>query len=122
MEIMIIGISSQDGKMDTQFSGRFARCKYYLLVDSETAEWKVIDNPAVSATGGAGPQAVQLLVESGVDVVISGRFGPNAYRALEAAGLPCYVAERGTQEELVALFKEDKLEKISSPSGPGIHH
>ena len=48
---------------------------------------KTLENPAASQSGGAGVAAAQFLVNQNVDVAISGRFGPNAYRALKSANI-----------------------------------
>jgi predicted Fe-Mo cluster-binding NifX family protein len=118
---MRIAISSSDGKFDTPFSPRFGRCEYFIFVDSETREWKAKDNPAVSARGGAGPQAVQFLANNGVEAAISGKFGPNAYSSLEAAGIQAYEADGGTPSELVDRFLAGSLKQVNAATGPKRH-
>jgi len=84
---MKLAISSSTGNPDKEFSARFGRCAYFLIVDEGAENWDKISNPAVNAQGGAGTQVVQHLADQGVDGVISGRYGPNAYDALAAAGI-----------------------------------
>ena len=88
---MIIAISSPDGKFNTEFSPRFGRCNYFMIVDTKTREWESKPNPASNARGGAGPQAVQFLSQSGVEAAITGRYGPNAFTTLKAAGIRAYI-------------------------------
>ena len=119
---MIIAVSSPDGKFNTEFSPRFGRCNFFMLIDTDTREWESKSNPALNARGGAGPQAVQFLSSSGVEAAITGRYGPNAYTTLETAGIRAYVAETGTPEELLDRFLAGTLEEISSATGEELHH
>ena len=107
--------------MDKEFSPRFGRCAYFLMVEEGQENWEKITNPAVNAQGGAGTQVVQFLVNQGVDAVISGRYGPNAYEALEAGGITAYLANSGTPRELLEQVQDGSLKKASGPSGEGMH-
>jgi len=118
---MNIAISAHSGDPDRQFSSRFGRCSCFLITDQEGDSWQELDNPAVNAQGGAGSRVVQLLADNGVDAVISGRYGPNAYEALQIAGIEAYLARSGTPRELAASLRDGNLELASGPSGAGYH-
>jgi predicted Fe-Mo cluster-binding NifX family protein len=118
---MKIAISSPSGEPESEFSGRFGRCQYFLLFDTDDASWKKVANPARDAQGGAGARVVQLLADHGVEAVISGRYGPTAFSALEAAGIKAYLAESGTPEDLVARLEGGDLQLAGGPSGEGRH-
>jgi len=119
---MKLAISSNDGKFDTQFSSRFGRCEYFLFIDTETRAWEAKPNPAAAASGGAGAQVVQFLFDNAVDVTITGRYGPTAYTALEAAGIQGFEAAEGTPEELLNKFLAGELKQVKSATGPSRHH
>lgn len=116
---MKIAISSRDGQYDQGFSDRFGRCKYFVIVDSETRFWEALPNPASSTRGGAGTQVVQFLSDNGIDAIISGRFGPNAHFALSSAGIQAYRASNGTPEELVDKLLAGELDRASSSQSQG---
>jgi predicted Fe-Mo cluster-binding NifX family protein len=116
---MKIAISSRDGQYNKGFSDRFGRCNYFVIVDSETRSWDALPNPAASTRGGAGTQVVQFLADNGVEAIISGRFGPNAYFALGAAGIQAYRASSGTPEELVDKLIAGELDQASESPGRG---
>lgn len=118
---MKIAISSNDGKRESQFSARFGRCDYFLIVDSVSRTWEAISNPAADAHGGAGTQVIQFLSNNGVEAVISGQYGPNAFTAIEAAGIQAYLADKGTPEELLDKFISGKLKRALAASGRGRH-
>ncbi len=118
---MKIAVSSQDGNPDSPFQQRFGRSQFFLIYDQGQDRWDSVRNPAVRSRGGAGPQVVQLLGDQQVAAVISGRFGPNAYTALQAAGMEAYLGQHGTPRELIAAYQQGNLSRADGPSGPGHH-
>ncbi len=93
---------------------RFGRAAAFAVVNSETGELIFLDNPAAHEGGGAGVQAAEFLTRQGVDAVVSGAFGPNAYDVLEAAGVAMYVAESGRAIDLAGAAARGEL---APPSG-----
>ena len=89
---MKIAVSSQGDSLDAAASPVFGRCPIYLFVEPETMEFEAVPNPAMNQAGGAGIQAAQFVVNQGVDAVLSGNLGPNAYDVLNAAGVPGFLA------------------------------
>jgi predicted Fe-Mo cluster-binding NifX family protein len=57
---MKIGVSAIGGSLDSQIDPRFGRCRYFLIVDSETMELEAVSNKGAIASGGAGIQGVIL--------------------------------------------------------------
>jgi len=90
---MKIGVSAMGDSCDADVSPQFARCPYFLIVDSETREFEAFSNSAAEASHGAGPAAVRELADRDVSVVLAGKIGPNAERALAAAGIEFVQAE-----------------------------
>jgi predicted Fe-Mo cluster-binding NifX family protein len=109
-------------KFDTPFSSRFGRCEYFILIDTETRDWEAKPNPAAAARGGAGPRVVQFLSNSGVEATITGRYGPNAFSSLKAAGIQAFVANEGTPEELLDRFLAGELEQVNAATGSEQHY
>jgi predicted Fe-Mo cluster-binding NifX family protein len=118
---MKIIISASGNTIEHPFNPRFGRADFFILVNSETREWQAFPNPAADARGGAGPQAVQFIVGQGAQAVISGRYGPNAYAALEAAGIRAYLASEGSVAEVLQQFLDGQLEQASASTGPELH-
>jgi len=118
---MKIAISANSGDPDLEFSARFARCQCFLVVDPALENWQEVENPALDAQGGAGTQVVQLLAKMGVEAVVSGRYGPNAYEALQAAGMGAYLASAGSPRKLLADFQANRLKTASGPNSQGAH-
>jgi predicted Fe-Mo cluster-binding NifX family protein len=84
---MKIGVAATGGSLDAEVANQFGRCRWFVVVDSETRGFEAFLNSASTVGGGAGPAAVKELVDRGVQVALAGKFGPNALQAIEAAGL-----------------------------------
>ncbi|MGD9381126.1 MAG: NifB/NifX family molybdenum-iron cluster-binding protein [Candidatus Thorarchaeota archaeon] len=104
--------------MDSLVDPRFGRCRYFIIVNLESGEFNAIDNDAVSRAHGAGIKAAQTVASTGVDAVITGSVGPNAYPALQNAGIRIVTAISGTIRDVVESYKKGSLSEIISP-GPG---
>lgn len=121
---MKLVISISGNKLDSPFDPRFGRAAAFCLVDSETGEWSAHENPALSASGGAGVQAAQFIAKLGAQAVISGAYGPNAADTLSPAGIEMYLMpgnETRTAAEVLALFKAGKLSKTEAATHAGHH-
>ena len=116
---MKIAVAATGEHLDSGASPVFGRCPYFILADvnDEIQEVKVLNNPAMTAGGGAGIQAAQLLAEEKTKVVISGAVGPNAFEVLRRFNIKVYEIQPGTVEENLKLYKKGVLEEITVP-GP----
>ena len=90
---MKIGVSAMGDSCDADVSPQFARCPYFVIMDSETRDVEAFGNSAQEASHGAGPMAVRELADRDVSVALAGKVGPNAERALAAAGIEFVQAE-----------------------------
>ncbi len=115
---MKIAIASSGKDFDSLVDLRFGRCPYFLIINSETKEFKVIKNTAGQAPRGAGISAAQLVVDKGVGAVIAGNFGPNAINVLNSSGIKTFggVSDM-TVKDVLEQYKEGKL-KENEMAGP----
>jgi len=85
-EIKVAVPTKGDGGLDDVTSNVFGRAKTFTIIDMEGETVKkveVIQNPAVSYKHGAGPIVVKLLVDSGVNMVLSRELGPGSSALLK---------------------------------------
>jgi predicted Fe-Mo cluster-binding NifX family protein len=109
---MKIVVTANGKDLDAPASPIFGRCPAYLMVDTETMAYEVVDNPALSASGGAGIQAAQFLVGHGVQAVLTGNVGPNAFGVLQAAAIPVYLHGGGTVRQVVEAYNAGQLSLV----------
>ena len=100
---------------------RFGRCEQFGFVDTESGALEREPNALTMGAGGVGAKVGQLLADRGVQAVITGQVGPNAFRVLSAAGIDVYTVNGGTVEEAITAFKEGRLTPVSAPTGPARH-
>lgn len=91
----------------------FGRTPLFLVVDAATGEKEYVDNSAAASQGGAGIKAAQILVDNGVDVLLTPRCGENAAAVFQAAEVAMYKTEGDSVEENLAAFKAGKLAVLS---------
>jgi predicted Fe-Mo cluster-binding NifX family protein len=115
---MKIAISSTGKDLDCQIDPRFGRCQYFIFLDSETMEFEAAENQGLTAMGGAGVQAAQLVVQKGVNALITGNLGPNAASALSASGIKVYLVPGGTVKEVAEAYKSGTLKEVSGSTVP----
>jgi len=115
---MKIAISSSGKDLDSQIDPRFGRCQYFIFVDPETMEFEASGNEGLMASGGAGVQAAQLIVQKGARALITGNLGPNAASALSASGIKVHLVSGGTVREVTEAFNAGKLQEASGATVP----
>ncbi len=114
---MKVAITATGKTIDSKLDTRFGRCGYFVIIDSDSGEiLDAVANKAADATGGAGPKAVQQVVDLGVDAVVSGNFGPKAFNALQAANLKVYMDAFGTVADTFVKFRDGKLKSPNAPT------
>ncbi len=99
---MIIAVSATGTTLEDQVDQRFGRCKYFIIVDSETLAFEAVSNQGIMASSGAGIKAAQFVSEQGAKAVISGNIGPNAFDTLSAANVDIYIGASGKIEDIMS--------------------
>ncbi len=111
---MKICVTASTNTIDAQIDPRFGRCAYLVVVDSETMLFEAIPNLASGESGGAGIQAAQTVANKGVQVLITGDVGPNAFQALSAAGIDVVTWVSGTVIDAIEKFKRGEFKKTNT--------
>ncbi len=117
---MKVCVTAMGKDLDAEVDPRFGRCQYFIFVDTDTMAFDAVENTAIAAPGGAGIQAAQTVVNKGVDVLISGNIGPNAFQVLSTAGVKVATGAYGTVREAIEMYKSGKL-NVSGGSTVGAH-
>lgn len=113
---MKICITSMGDNLDSDVDPRFGRCKYFLIIDTDSMNVKSVSNDSMMASGGAGIQAAQMVAKTGAGTVITGNIGPNAFQTLTAAGVKVITGVNGGIKDVVDMFNRGELKEIDAPS------
>ena len=106
---MKIAITSTGKTLDSQVDPRFGRAACFVIIDTETMDFSVIENGNVAAAGGAGISSAKAVIDTGAEAVLTGNCGPNAERTLSAGEIKVYTGVSGTVSEAIEFFKTGKL-------------
>jgi len=115
-----IALTSQGKELSSEVDLRFGRAKWLIVVDTESGDLQAYDNAVnLNAAQGAGIQTGQNIANLGVEAVITGNVGPNAFKTLSAAGIKIFLAETQTVQEAIDLFKAGKLREVDNANVEG---
>jgi predicted Fe-Mo cluster-binding NifX family protein len=115
---MRIAISATGPTLDAEVDPRFGRCQHFIFVDAETMQFEAIENASGAAAGGAGISAAQMVASKGVQAVLTGNCGPNAYNVLSAAGIQVITGVSGKVKDAIQSYKSGKLQAGAQPNVP----
>ena len=117
---MKVAVTSQGRDLDSLVDPRFGRTRWFIVVDTETGRFDVVDNEQnVNAVQGAGIQAARQVSQHGASVLLTGHCGPNAFRTLQAAGINVVVGVDGTVAGAIERFKRGELSPADRPDVDG---
>jgi len=113
---MKVAITSKGRSMDSEIESRFSRSPFFVIVNTETGEFKAFENPGASAKDAACVDAVKFLVGKEVKAVLTGNVGHNAFVTLQDTLIQVYLGAAGTVRETLENFKKRKLSRPKEPS------
>jgi predicted Fe-Mo cluster-binding NifX family protein len=117
---MKVAVTAQGQDLSSPMDLRFGRAKWIQVVDTETGAYEAHDNAVqVELPQGAGIQTGQNVAHLGVEAVITGNVGPNAFRTLNAARIRVFLAAQQTVEQAVTAFQEGQLQEVEQANVEG---
>lgn len=117
---MKIAVTAQGPELTSDVDTRFGRAKWIVVVDTDRGESHAHDNKVnLTLAQGAGIQTGQNVANLGVDAVITGNVGPNAYKTLAAGKVRIFLVSDGTVEQAVTAFEQGQLEEVQQANVEG---
>ena len=113
---MKICVASVSGNLDANVDPRFGRCRYFMIVASESMQFESVPNLAVTSGSGAGIQAAQTIASKNVQVLITGNVGPKAFQALSAAGIDIITGASGTVRAVIEKYNQGLFSETKAPT------
>ncbi len=105
-------------------SSRFARASYFAIIDTETGDINIVNNPFVTAPHGAGTQATNWAIQQGATAIIADQLGPYAQQAINSnPNLKAFMSGGLTVDKIADAYKNGELTDyngtLSTPMGVG---
>ena len=97
---MRIGVLADGPELDSEVSEDFGHAPFFLIVDSDTLDFTVVENEYMDAEG-AGMKVADAIVGIGVDAVIVGGIGTHGFNILNNANIDVSYDEEGSVESCV---------------------
>ncbi|MBN1786621.1 MAG: NifB/NifX family molybdenum-iron cluster-binding protein [Candidatus Methanofastidiosa archaeon] len=119
---MKIAFTTSGNTLEDAIDPRFGRCDNFLIYDDSEDSSYSIRNEGSSSGGGAGIKAAQTLIDNGVNVVITGNVGPNAFKTMSLAGIEIHSNASGKIKDTLAKYREGSLGQGVSGPTVGPHH
>lgn len=117
---MKIAVPTNGKDLDSEIDQRFGRARAFILVDTETMSFEVIENKQnLDLNQGAGIQSAQNILCHNPDVVLTGNCGPKAFRVLQAGGVKVFVGVKGKVREAVQGYLNGKYTPAEGPNVEG---
>jgi len=113
---MKIAISVAEANLEADVAPRFGRCQHFIIFDLVSGKFDSLGNKSADFTGGAGIATAQMIADSGVQVVLTGNCGPNAYRVLSATGIEVVTGVTGTVKEVIDKYRRGDYLAAGKPS------
>ncbi|WP_297068850.1 NifB/NifX family molybdenum-iron cluster-binding protein [Thermococcus sp.] len=118
---MKVAVPTNGGGLNDTVAPVFARAPAFFIAEVDekgnVTNEKVIQNGAAMAGGGAGPMAVQTLINEGVEAIVAPQVGPNALGAIGAAGIRLYQIAPGTPvEEAIKAVTSGNAGQFTMPA------
>jgi len=113
---MRIAVSATAPGLDADVDPRFGRCQYFIIVDPQSMEFETLENSSAMAAGGAGISTAQMIASKGVEFVLTGNCGPNAYQTLSAAGIQVITGVSGRIKDAVEAYNTGRLQPSTQPN------
>ncbi|PLW95470.1 MAG: diguanylate cyclase [Marinilabiliales bacterium] len=104
---MKTAISASGDSKESLMDKRFGRCPYFCIYDDESKGYSFHKNPGFEAQEGAGPVAVQFLVNEGVQKIVAAEFGGKVKPVLEQLQIQMIMMQGDrTIEDLINQLKK----------------
>ena len=96
---------SEGESLDSYIADDFGHAPFFLLVDSDTLDYHVIENEYADSPSGAGVAVAEAIVSlENVDAVLTGGIGMHGSDILSKAGIEISADEDGTVEDCIRDF------------------
>ena len=94
---MKIAVMSMGNSKESLIGKKFGRAPYLIIFNTDNNLYEAIENSGEQSKHGAGPETAELIIENGVDLLLTGEIGVKAYSVLTKARIAIkLISTKGT--------------------------
>ncbi len=108
---MKIAISSMGENLNSHIDRRFERCPYFIIIDTETKNFESVPNSGSVRKDGTSSSALNIVLNNGVDAVITGDMRQGAYQILSEANKKIITGVAGEIKKIVEEFRINEIKQ-----------
>lgn len=117
---MKVCVTARSGRLDASVDLNFGRCRYFVIVDTDSMEFESLKNKSLSFSDN-DTMAAQLLLGRDIDKLITGNIGSKAFSMISSKGIDVLTLNEGSVEDVIMAFKADDLRKLEALNSPFDH-
>ncbi|MGE5894973.1 MAG: NifB/NifX family molybdenum-iron cluster-binding protein [bacterium] len=120
---MKLCVTATGKELDSYVAEHFGQAPYFLIINTDTLAFEAIPNTTRTPERGGGASAAQLVLDKGVEAVLTGVIGPQALTAFQVAYVQVYVgaSEIDRVREAINKFKCGEYKESTNPVGGPWH-
>lgn len=84
---MKVAVSSTGINLESEVDSRIGRCPYFIIVDTDTITYEYLANPCTMDMCLSGVEIARMLAAKGVQVLLTGDYGPDVQNAFSESGI-----------------------------------
>jgi predicted Fe-Mo cluster-binding NifX family protein len=101
---MKIAFAVSGNDLSSTIDDKFGRAPRFLIYDTDSRNFRIIPNAALTEGHGAGIRAAETVIKAGAEAVVAGECGPKATDVLTKAGVKIYPTKSADVRHALALY------------------
>lgn len=106
---MKIAVPTNIKNLKSKVYNLFGHAPFFCIYDTEAHNAEYIINTAASNQGGAGIMAAQLILEQGVEAIITSKCGGNAMEIFDVSNVKVFLAFLGSVSDNIRKYEVNQL-------------
>ena len=106
-------IAAENISLDSPVAKRFGHAPCYLLVDTDTMQFEVIDN---TQTHDETHDIIPQMAARGVETLVTGNIGPHAFRLTQSLNLKVALARALPVSKALEKLQRNELKILTEPT------
>ncbi len=118
---MKVLVSARGKYMDSMIDPRFGRCRFFIIIKTDSMDFEAFYNKNAFLKNNAGINSAGFSLSKGVETVLTGSVGPEAFRILKNSGVRVFTGISGTVLDAIEDYNKGEL-RVALRPGAGLKY